>query len=71
MYFENCQSYLWKSDKPVSKVCDFKNGSGKFFRSKFIHFGSSGFLKHVGSLTKTNADMFHKRSSEQIQSFQN
>ena len=41
-----------ESNKPVSKVCDFKNDLGKFVRSKSIHDGLSGFLKHVGSLIK-------------------
>ena len=43
---------LWKSNKPVSKVCDFKNDLGKFVRSKSIHDGLTRFLKHVGSLIK-------------------
>ena len=33
---------LWKSDKPVSKVCIFINEFGKFGNIKFIHFGLFG-----------------------------
>ena len=51
----------WKSDKPVSKICDFENDLGKFVRNLSIHDGLSGFLKHVGSLSYADG-MFHKSS---------
>ena len=43
---------LWKSDKPVSTVCDFQNDYGKFVRIESIHDGLLGFLKHVGAFIK-------------------
>ena len=43
---------LCKCDQPLSKVCDFKNGLGKFVRIKFIQDDLSGLLKNVGSFIK-------------------